>query len=133
MLSDSLRNKAASPLCRLIHKIEHTCIPWRKTFLETNWMKVRKSTYFLKFPCLTFKTFNSFPCCWLGDIELLGFPCGSAGKEYPCNAVMWETCVQSLGWEDPLENEKATHSSILAWRSQSQTWLSNFHFHELSL
>ena len=29
---------------------------------------------------------------------------------------MWETQVQSLGWEDPLEKEKATHSSILAWR-----------------
>ena len=29
---------------------------------------------------------------------------------------MQETCVQSLGWEDPLEKGKATHSSILAWR-----------------
>ena len=27
-----------------------------------------------------------------------------------------ETWVQSLGWEDPLENRKATHFSILAWR-----------------
>ena len=27
-----------------------------------------------------------------------------------------ETWVQSVGWEDPLEEEKATHSSILAWR-----------------
>ena len=27
-----------------------------------------------------------------------------------------ETCVQSLGWEDPLEKEVATHSSILAWK-----------------
>ena len=27
-----------------------------------------------------------------------------------------ETWVRSLGWEDPLEKEKATHSSILAWR-----------------
>ena len=27
-----------------------------------------------------------------------------------------ETGVQSLGWEDPLEKEMATHSSILAWR-----------------
>ena len=27
-----------------------------------------------------------------------------------------ETLVQSLGWEDPLEKGKATHSSILAWR-----------------
>ena len=30
--------------------------------------------------------------------------------------AMWETCVRSLGWEDPLEKGKATHSSILAWR-----------------
>ena len=30
--------------------------------------------------------------------------------------VMWETWVRSLGWEDPLEKRKATHSSILAWR-----------------
>ena len=29
--------------------------------------------------------------------------------------VMWETWVQSLGWEDPLEKEMATRSSILAW------------------
>ena len=29
--------------------------------------------------------------------------------------AMWETWVQSLGWEDPLEEEMATHSSILAW------------------
>ena len=29
---------------------------------------------------------------------------------------MWETWVRSLGREDPLEKEKATHSSILAWR-----------------
>ena len=29
--------------------------------------------------------------------------------------VMWETWVQSLGQEDPLEKEMATHSSILAW------------------
>ena len=30
--------------------------------------------------------------------------------------AMWETWVQSLGWEDSLEEEMATHSSILAWR-----------------
>ena len=31
--------------------------------------------------------------------------------------AMQESWVRSLGWEDPLEKEKATHSSILAWRS----------------
>ena len=30
--------------------------------------------------------------------------------------AMWETWVRFLGWEDPLENELATHASILAWR-----------------
>ena len=42
-----------------------------------------------------------------------GFSCASAGKN---PSTMWETGVQSLGWEDPLEEGKATHSSILAWR-----------------
>ena len=32
------------------------------------------------------------------------------------NPAMQETWVQSQGWEDPLEKEMATHSSILVWR-----------------
>ena len=31
--------------------------------------------------------------------------------------AMWETWVRSLGWEDPLEEGIATHSSILAWEN----------------
>ena len=34
--------------------------------------------------------------------------------KYP--PAKWETWVQFLGWEDPLQKGKATHSSILAWR-----------------
>ena len=30
--------------------------------------------------------------------------------------AMWETWVGPLGWEDPLQKGKATHSSILAWK-----------------
>ena len=30
--------------------------------------------------------------------------------------AMWETWVPSLGWDDPLEKEMATHASILAWK-----------------
>ena len=30
--------------------------------------------------------------------------------------AMYETQVPSLGWEDPLEKEMATHSSVLAWK-----------------
>ena len=56
--------------------------------------------------------------------------------------AMWETWVQSLGWEDPLEEGMATYSSILAWRipwteepdrlvhgvAKSQTQLGDFHY-----
>ena len=60
----------------------------------------------------------------------MGFPDSTAGKESTCNAG---DLVQSLGWEDPLEKGKATHSSILAWRipwtvhgvAKSQTRLSD--------
>ena len=43
--------------------------------------------------------------------------------------AMWETWVQSLGWEGPLEKGKATDSNILAWRisrkeSDTNEWLS---------
>ena len=40
--------------------------------------------------------------------------------------TMRETWVQSLGWEDPLEKEMATHSSILAWKipwTEEPGWL----------
>ena len=41
-----------------------------------------------------------------------GFPDSAVVKNLP----MQETQVQSLGWEDSLEEEMTTHSSILAWR-----------------
>jgi len=48
---------------------------------------------------------------------LQGFPSGLAVKESTCNAGdVQETQVPSLGQEDPLEKEMATHSSILAWK-----------------
>ena len=85
------------------------------------------------------------------NVNVLGFPDSSVGKESACNAgdlgsipgsrksagegigypfhyfwafllaqlvkklpAMWKTWIRSLGWEDPLEKGKATHSSILA-------------------
>ena len=43
----------------------------------------------------------------------MGFPGGSVVKNLPAKQ---ETQVQFPGWEDPLEKEMATHSSILAWK-----------------
>ena len=45
----------------------------------------------------------------------MGFPGGSVVKNPPVMQETQETQVQSLGWEDPMEKEMATHSSILAW------------------
>ena len=42
----------------------------------------------------------------------MGFPGGSEVNNSP---VVQETQVRSLGWEEPLEEEMATHSSILVW------------------
>ena len=70
----------------------------------------------------------------------MDFSDGSAIKNPPAMQEPQETQVQSLGQEVPLEEEMATHASILAWRipwteepgglqstgSQSQTRLSNF-------
>ena len=42
-----------------------------------------------------------------------GFPDGAMVKNPPAKQEMW---VRFLGWEDPLEKEMATYSSILAWR-----------------
>ena len=46
----------------------------------------------------------------------MGFPDGSAVKNMPAMQETQETRVRSLGREDPLEEEMATHSSILAWK-----------------
>ena len=64
-----------------------------------------------------------------------GFSVAQLVKNLP---AMRETWVESLGWEDPLEKGKATHSSILAWRipwivqamrsAESQSRLRDFHF-----
>jgi len=64
----------------------------------------------------------------------LGFLVAKTVRNLP---AMQETWVSSLGWEEPLEQGTATHSSILAWRipwteepgvAKSQTRLRNFHF-----
>ena len=47
---------------------------------------------------------------------LVGFPGGTSSKEPTCQCRRHKrNWVQSLGWEDPLEKEMTTHSSILAW------------------
>ena len=49
-------------------------------------------------------------------LRYLGFPNGSVVKNLPTMQETQETRVPSLVQEDPLEEEMATHPSILAWR-----------------
>ena len=44
------------------------------------------------------------------------------GQQVKNPPAMWETWVQSLGWEDPLDKEKTTRSIILAWRTPWIVW-----------
>ena len=53
------------------------------------------------------------------DIPVIIFLVAQLVKNLP---AMRETWVQSLGWEDPLEKGKATHSTILAWRIPHGPW-----------
>ena len=46
----------------------------------------------------------------------VGFPAGSVVESLPAMQETWETWVQSLGREDPQEEDMAIHSSIFAWR-----------------
>jgi len=50
----------------------------------------------------------------------MGFPGGSLVKNLPDGAGDSGDRVQSFGWEDPLEKEMGTHSSILAWKSHER-------------
>ena len=84
------------------------------------------------FPCSPDSSLGKESSCDAEDPGLIPGSGGSAGegKGYPLQytwaslvaqvvknlPTMRETWFQSLGWEDPLEKGKATHSSVLAWR-----------------
>ena len=51
------------------------------------------------------------------DYMMMGFPGGSVVQNLPAMQELQETWVQSLGWQDPLEEGVATHFSILAGKS----------------
>ena len=56
------------------------------------------------------------PSIWACIVSPDGLPRGLSGEELICQCRRQEAWVRSLGWEDPLEQEMATHSSILAWK-----------------
>ena len=64
---------------------------------------------------------NSIPGLGRFSGEGIGYPFQHSGASLVAQLVknlptMWETWVRFLGWEDPLEKGRTTHSSILSWR-----------------
>ena len=94
---------------------------------------------FLGFSEIWQKKANFLEWAELGE----GFPGGASGKEPSANAEDEKMRVQSLGQEDSLEKDMATHSSFLAWKIlwteepgglqsmglQSRIWLKQFSMH----
>ena len=63
---------------------------------------------------------SSIPGLGRSTGEEIGYPLqysyASLVAQLVKNPPVWETCVRSLGWKDPLEKGKATYTSILTWR-----------------
>ena len=79
-----------------------------KTIALTRWTLVGKVM------SLLFNMLSRFVIAFLPRSKLLLISWGSEGKKHL--PAMQETWVQSLGQEDPLEKEMATHSSTLTWK-----------------
>ena len=92
------------------------------------WLAIQKLNYFL--------ASNSIP--WISSRNitgknwerLLGKWASLVAQLVKNPLAMWQTCILSLGWEELLEEGKATHSSILAQRTVSKSWtrMSDFLF-----
>ena len=82
--------------------------PWTGPLLWGNWSRTARALLW---------SLLQGQLSWTQVLDSLGFPAGASGKEPTCQCRRHEELrVQSLGQEDPLEKEMATHSSILAWR-----------------
>ena len=107
-------------------------IPWTKGAWQVTVHGVAKSWTQLSDFIFTDSSVDKEPTCNAGDPdstpgsrkspgEGIGYPLQYFWTSLVAQLVknppaMWETWVRSLGWEDPLEKGKATHSSISAWR-----------------
>ena len=79
--------------------------------------------YRLKRNCRRIHLFFNYVGEFKFPLPQIGFPGGSGGKNLP---AMQETWVQSLGWENSLEEEMATHYSIFAGKFHGQRSLAGY-------
>ena len=96
------------------------CVIWNSRYLVVKIIKIT----FLRLPTsLWKKNFPQIKPAWVytSNFYLVGYSVASCwvslvAQRLKCLPLVQETRVQFLGWEDPLEKEMVTHSSILAWK-----------------
>ena len=97
---------------------------WLFFLLSKMWLLFFVFLFFIFYIVVENVTFDGLSYWWSIIYQFLNFifrvlyvssglPWAQTVKNSP---VMWDTWIQSLGWEDPLEKEQLPHSSILAWR-----------------
>ena len=70
------------------------------------------------FPSRPLQSMSGVPSAiYIRFLFIIYFISSSVAQTVKNLPAMWETFVQSLGWEEPLEKGIATHSGILAWRN----------------
>ena len=93
------------------------CDPMHYTVHGILQLSHKGSPRILEWVAYPFFSWYSWPKNWTWISCIAGgFLTNSVAQLVKSLPAMQETWVQSLGWEDPLEKEMATHSSILAWR-----------------
>ena len=101
--------KTVSPasLQNVPREVIHISILWTEHDFSSHVLAFEPIGFGLPFLCST--------CCLRCLRYSSGFPCDSEVKNPPAMQERLEIWVQFLGWKNPLEEEMATHSSILAW------------------
>ena len=108
-----------SPLQKLLEHIFVTCLsPWIVLVLYSYFCSIYLQTVLFSLLC---RKHSPMPTCSRGSVNVFlneWNPCWASlvAQLIKNPPAMQETWVRSLGWEDPLENGKASPSSILAWR-----------------
>ena len=90
--------------------LAHSCI-WNILFNVLNYVQWENLLGYLDLHCQKPNFINIY-------VPYMGFLNFSTGIESACNSGDTGNTVQSLDWEDPLEEDMATHSSILAWKKK---------------
>ena len=106
----------------LVYQLVHvTATCWNKSLLQLLVPEPCQhcSSSHLTHSCLPLTSSSKFKF----HVSTSDWPSWLTVKSLP---AMWETQVWSLGWEDPLEKEMVTHSSILAWKSHGQRNLAGY-------